>query len=69
MTVPLAHCKCNRGGPQRGDVYFEELSRAKLVDPTGAAFGRKVVWSHPAFANKCVYVRNDKELACFPLAE
>jgi outer membrane protein assembly factor BamB len=48
---------------------YEELSRTKLVEPTGSAFGRKVVWSHPAFANKCVFVRNDKELACFSLAE
>ena len=47
---------------------YEELSRAKLLDPTGAAFGRKVLWSHPAFARKCVYVRNDKELACYSLA-
>lgn len=47
---------------------YEEVSRAKLVDPTGAAFGRKVVWSHPAFADKCIFVRNDKELACFSLA-
>jgi outer membrane protein assembly factor BamB len=48
---------------------YEELSRAKLLEPTGAAFGRKVLWSHPAFANKCVFVRNDKEIACFSLAE
>jgi outer membrane protein assembly factor BamB len=48
---------------------YEEVSRAKLLDPTGAAFGRKVLWSHPAFANKCIYVRNDKEIACFSLAE
>jgi outer membrane protein assembly factor BamB len=48
---------------------YEEVSRAKLVDPTGAVYARKVVWTHPAFANKCVFVRNDKELACFSLAE
>ena len=47
---------------------YEEVSRAKLVEPTGAAFGRRVVWAHPAFANKCVYARNDKELVCFSLA-
>jgi outer membrane protein assembly factor BamB len=47
---------------------YEELGRAKLLDPTGAAFGRKVLWSHPAFANKRVYVRNDKEIACYSLA-
>jgi len=48
---------------------YEEVARAKLVEPTGAAFGRHVVWSHPAYANKCIFVRNDKELACFSLAE
>ena len=47
---------------------YTELGRAKLVEPTGHAFGRKVVWSHPAFANKCVYARNDHEIACFSLA-
>ncbi len=47
---------------------YEEEGRAKLLEPTAAAFGRKVVWSHPAFANKCIYVRNDKELACYSLA-
>ena len=46
---------------------YEEIGRAKLVAPTGTAFGRDVVWTHPAFAGKCVFVRNDKELACFSL--
>ncbi len=48
---------------------YEEIDKAKLLEPTGAAFGRKVVWSHPAFAGKCVFVRNDKEIACFSLAK
>ncbi|OHB69016.1 MAG: hypothetical protein A2V70_20530 [Planctomycetes bacterium RBG_13_63_9] len=30
--------------------------------------GRKVVWSHPAFANRSLYARNDKELVCVSLA-
>jgi outer membrane protein assembly factor BamB len=47
---------------------YKELSRAKLLDPTGTAFGRKVVWSHPAFAEKCVFARNDTELRCYSLA-
>jgi outer membrane protein assembly factor BamB len=47
---------------------YTELSRAKLLAPTGAAFGRKVVWSHPAFAEKCVFARNDTELRCYSLA-
>lgn len=48
---------------------YEEVSRAKLVERTNEAFGRKVVWTHPAFADKCVFVRNDKEISCFSLAK
>jgi hypothetical protein len=47
---------------------YEEVSRANLLEPTGESFGRKVVWSHPAFADKKVFARNDKELVCFDLA-
>ena len=48
---------------------YEEISRAKLLEPTSNAFGRPVVWSHPAFANKCVFARNDKEIVCASLAK
>lgn len=47
---------------------YEEVSRAHLLEPTTLAFGRKVVWSHPAYANRCAYLRNDKELLCVSLA-
>lgn len=47
---------------------YEEVGRAKLLEPTHEAFGRPVVWSHPAFANKCVFARNDKEIICASLA-
>jgi hypothetical protein len=47
---------------------YEELDRAKLLEPTHSAGGREVVWSHPAFANRCVYARNDKEIVCVSLA-
>ncbi len=47
---------------------YEEISRAHLLQPTGNAMGRKIVWSHPAFANKAMYARNDKELICVSLA-
>jgi outer membrane protein assembly factor BamB len=47
---------------------YEELGRCKLLEPTGSAFGREVVWSHPAFANRCVYARNDNEIVCVSLA-
>ena len=48
---------------------FKELGRGKMVDPTAESRGRKIVWSHPAFANKCVFARNDKEIVCISLAE
>lgn len=47
---------------------YEELSRAHLLEPTNTAMNRKVVWSHPAFANRCIYLRNDKEIICASLA-
>lgn len=48
---------------------YREISRAKLLEPTNTAAGRDVVWSQPAFANRSVYARNDKELVCVSLAE
>ena len=48
---------------------YEEISRANLLKPTNSAFNRNVLWSHPAFANKCVFWRNDVELICVSLAE
>jgi outer membrane protein assembly factor BamB len=47
---------------------YQEISRAHLLDPSNTAFGREVVWSHPAFANRSVYARNDKEIICVSLA-
>lgn len=48
---------------------YEELGRAKMVEPTAENWGRKIVWSHPAFSHKCVFARNDKEIVCYSLAE
>ncbi len=47
---------------------YEEISRAHLLEPTNKDCGRLVVWSHPAFANRHVYVRNDREIICVDLA-
>jgi len=49
---------------------YEEIDRWKMLEPTGVAIGRpdRVVWSHPAFASKCVFARNDKEIVCVSLA-
>ena len=48
---------------------YDELGRFHVLEPTNSTFGRPVVWSHPAFARKCVFARNDKELVCVSLAE
>jgi hypothetical protein len=49
---------------------YEEVSRTELkLELTHRAFGRKVVWCHPAYAEKCLFVRNDKEIVCYSLAK
>jgi outer membrane protein assembly factor BamB len=47
---------------------FEEIDRAKVIEATNNAFGRDVVWSMPAFANRHAYIRNDKECIAVDLA-
>lgn len=46
---------------------YKEISRAHLIDPTHNIGRRQVVWSHPAFANRSIYLRNDKHLRCYSL--
>ncbi len=48
---------------------YEEISRAKLIEPTHKVSGRMLVWSHPAFANKRIYLRNDNEIRCYDLSK
>ena len=40
------------------------LSRSKLIEPTRDQLGQRggVCWSHPAFAEKSIFARNDKQL-------
>ena len=63
---------------ERGDLLLTSLSpegvtihgRAHLIEPTRDQLNKRggVVWSHPAYANRHIFVRNDEELACFSLA-
>lgn len=50
---------------------YEEISRAKLLEPTTAQLRRRdgVTWSHPAFAYRHVFARNDRELVCSDLSQ
>ena len=47
---------------------YTELGRAHLLEPTNVAFGRRVVWCAPAYANRCIVVRNDEEIIRVSLA-
>ncbi|MEX2112035.1 MAG: PQQ-binding-like beta-propeller repeat protein [Pirellulales bacterium] len=49
---------------------YTEISRAKLLEPTRVQLGQRggVCWSHPAYANRHVFARNDEELVCASLA-
>jgi outer membrane protein assembly factor BamB len=54
---------------------YVEIDRTKLIEPTSQAgfgprrmFDANVNWSHPAYANRHVVARNDRELARFVLA-
>ncbi len=50
---------------------FKEISRTKILEPTTDQLPDRggVCWSHPAFANKCVFARNDEKLICVSLAK
>ena len=46
---------------------YEELDSTPLIEPTDEDAARPIVWSHPAFANRHVYARNDEEIICASL--
>ncbi len=48
---------------------YEEIDRAHVIAPNCVDLRqRDVVWSHPAYARQCVFVRNDTEIVCLSLA-
>jgi outer membrane protein assembly factor BamB len=51
---------------------FQEISRTQLIKPTSPPGNRRqltyVHWSHPAYANKHIYVRNDEEIIALSAA-
>jgi outer membrane protein assembly factor BamB len=48
---------------------FREISRAWLIEPTTDQLRQRngVCWSHPAFADRHIFARNDRELVCASL--
>lgn len=63
---------------ERGDLIisrlspkgYEEISRAKVIEPTRVQLNERggVCWSHPAFAYRHVFARNDEELIATDLS-
>lgn len=65
---------------EHGELLITELSpqgmkiisRAKLIEPTTGQLNRNgtgVTWTHPAFANRHIFIRNDNRLICAYLGE
>jgi outer membrane protein assembly factor BamB len=48
---------------------YKELSRAKMIEPTQPVSRRMTVWSHPAYAMRSVFARNNGELIRVNLAK
>jgi outer membrane protein assembly factor BamB len=56
-----------------GPEGYQEVSRTELLKPTSPPGNRRALvtvnWSHPAYANKHIYARNDEEIICASLAQ
>jgi outer membrane protein assembly factor BamB len=52
---------------------YQELSRTALIKPTSQSGNRRqkgaVNWSHPAYANRHIFARNDEEILCASLEQ
>lgn len=52
---------------------YQEISRTQLIKPTTNSGNRRelgaVNWSHPAYADRCVFARNDEEIVSMSLAK
>jgi outer membrane protein assembly factor BamB len=48
----------------------ERISRARFITPDTRLRGREypIAWSHPAYAHRSLFARNDRELVCISLA-
>jgi hypothetical protein len=50
---------------------YKEISRTHLIKPTSDSRNRRelgaVNWTHPAYANRRIFTRNDEEVISVPL--
>ncbi|QGJ72347.1 Quinohemoprotein alcohol dehydrogenase ADH-IIG [Planctomycetales bacterium 10988] len=64
---------------ERGDLIiaqlspegYQEISRTKVIEPTTIQLNQRggVCWAHPAYAHRCVFVRNDEKIICYDLSK
>lgn len=47
---------------------YQEMARMKILEPDNNMAMHPVVWSHPAYAHRCCFARNDSEIVCVDLA-
>ena len=47
---------------------YQETSRTTLIEPVVPIRRRLTVWSHPAFANRSIYARNNRSIVCADLS-
>lgn len=60
-TGDLIHAKLSPEG-------YNEVSRFHALDPTSKTMGRSVVWTYPGLSGKYAYIRNDRTLVCYRIA-
>jgi hypothetical protein len=52
---------------EKGELILAKLTPEKYEEQSRTRILKKDTWAHPAFADRCVFVRNDEELLCVPL--
>ena len=60
-TGDAIHARLSRDG-------YEEVARFRAVEPTNQSMNRDVLWTYPAYAGGRLFVRNDRELACYEVS-
>ena len=77
MRFSCRRATASSSSNEQGDLIFakltrdgyKELSRAKMIEPTQPVSRRMTVWSHPAYAMRSVFARNNGELIRVNLAK
>ena len=47
---------------------YHEINRVHLLKPTSVLGARRLAWTPPVYAHRCIFARNFEELICASLA-